>query len=184
MKISEIENMDAIALKACRQAAADAEEIKTDPTLAARYVQARLDATVRDEKLAEQGRTITALQNALDAANQKQEATDDQIEELGGALERSSTALTASQAEEERQRTLSDQLTAERDQARDELSRTKTNVEQLTSQRDEARTQVSDLSSSLEQVTNERNDALKLATRRRAVLANLSSIIAPLLIEE
>ena len=68
MKIQDIENMTAADLKAKRtelvKALGDAGSGVSVPELAARYVQARMDAKMRDEKLAEQGLTITNL-NAL-----------------------------------------------------------------------------------------------------------------------
>lgn len=75
MTIVEIENMNAAELKVKRAEAAQA--VVGDPQLAQRYVQARLDATTRDEKLAEQGATITALQNALETA--KKSAAETQV---------------------------------------------------------------------------------------------------------
>lgn len=69
MNLHEIENMTAADLKA--QRAELAESLKAEPPddLADRYLQARHDAKQRDEKLAEQGRTITALQTGLAAAD-------------------------------------------------------------------------------------------------------------------
>lgn len=63
--IQDVENMDADAIKADK--AKLAEAVKDDPALAVRYVQARLDAKVRDRKLKEQGKTITALQDGTAA---------------------------------------------------------------------------------------------------------------------
>lgn len=59
MTLTEIENLALSDLKAKR------EEIVKElggGELAQRYVQARTDAKMRDEKLAEQGKTIEALQ--------------------------------------------------------------------------------------------------------------------------
>lgn len=66
MSIIEIENMTAAQLK--ERASELAEQVNDDQDLAIRYVQARLDAKLRDEKLAEQGKTIALLQDALESA--------------------------------------------------------------------------------------------------------------------
>lgn len=77
MTTIDIENMSAADLKAKR--AELVEAIKGSPDLAVRYVQARLDAKTRDEKLAEQGATITALQQGLAAATEKTAALDAEL---------------------------------------------------------------------------------------------------------
>lgn len=51
--------------------------------LAARYVQARQDAKQRDEKLAEQGRTIDALTQGLAATTEKAAALEVEFKSLG-----------------------------------------------------------------------------------------------------
>lgn len=71
MTIIDIENMTAEELKAQR---AEAVKSTGDNELAARYVQARLDAKQRDEKLAEQGVTITTLTKALADSNARADA--------------------------------------------------------------------------------------------------------------
>ena len=78
MNLIEIENLSAVELKARRDELVEAAKGAPVEELAARYVQARLDATQRDEKLAEQGKTITALQDALSAA--KAQAVAAQLE--------------------------------------------------------------------------------------------------------
>jgi chromosome segregation ATPase len=67
MKLIELENLSVAELKANR---ADlAQQIAAEPQeqFAARYIERTIDAKTRDEKLSEQGRTITALNDALDA---------------------------------------------------------------------------------------------------------------------
>lgn len=64
MTTIEIENLSSAELKTKREELAEA--IKGEADLAARYVQARFDAKQRDEKLAEQGKTITILQETCD----------------------------------------------------------------------------------------------------------------------
>lgn len=61
--IHDIENATSLALKEGRKEAIKIARDSED--VAERYVQARLDATFRDEKLAEQGVTISALQDSL-----------------------------------------------------------------------------------------------------------------------
>ena len=65
MTIQEIENMTFAELKARQSELIGAMKDTLPTELAARYVQARLDAKQRDEKLSEQGRTITNLNAAL-----------------------------------------------------------------------------------------------------------------------
>ena len=74
MKLSEIENLPADELKRRRDELRQVAAKAAPADLAARYVQARTDATARDAKLAEQGETITNLNAALSAA--QQEAAD------------------------------------------------------------------------------------------------------------
>lgn len=65
MTLVEIENLTAAELKSRKaELIEQAKKAKVDE-LAARYVQARTDATIRDEKLHEQGVTITSLNEAL-----------------------------------------------------------------------------------------------------------------------
>lgn len=93
MTISEIENMDAATLKASKAAAVEA--VKGAPELATRYVQARLDATIRDEKLAEQGKTISALHDAAEASKTREAELETQIQEARAELERESQRASA-----------------------------------------------------------------------------------------
>ena len=72
MQLSEIENLDAAALKAGRSELIEAAKAAPAAELAARYVQARTDAKQRDQKLAEQGETIKHLQSALDEAAKRE----------------------------------------------------------------------------------------------------------------
>jgi len=66
VKIIDVENMTSEQIKAQRKEAITAAREAGD--VAERYVQARLDATLRDEKLAEQGQTIKLLQQSISAA--------------------------------------------------------------------------------------------------------------------
>lgn len=76
MLIHDIENMTSSGLKnnasdlAAKILDAIAGEALTQEELAERYIQARLDAAVRDEKLGEQGGIITSLQKGLNAAEE------------------------------------------------------------------------------------------------------------------
>lgn len=69
-KTHDIENMSVAELKASKNAII--AELQASPAeLAARYVQARLDAKMRDEKLAQQGKYITQLEQTLAALEEK-----------------------------------------------------------------------------------------------------------------
>jgi hypothetical protein len=74
MTITDIENKTFAELKAERDAlVAEAAGLPID-VVARHYIRARMDATQRDEKLAEQGTTIVALQEGLAATKQQAEA--------------------------------------------------------------------------------------------------------------
>lgn len=74
MNISDIENLSSAELKARRDELLAALKDAAPADVAARYLQARTDARLRDEKLAEQGATITALQSGLAAATERIES--------------------------------------------------------------------------------------------------------------
>lgn len=63
--IIDIENASAGALKAGRTEAISIANAADHDAVAERYVQARLDATTRDELLLDQGDTITTIKTAL-----------------------------------------------------------------------------------------------------------------------
>jgi hypothetical protein len=62
MNFVEIENQTFAELKANRAKNLELLKSADHDELAARYLQARQDAKMRDEKLAEQGKLITELQ--------------------------------------------------------------------------------------------------------------------------
>lgn len=86
MNLSEIENLSGAELKAKRNELVTAiwDEKPTD--LAERYVQARTDATLRDEKLGQQGKTIALLQKALEEANADKAALTATVNTLDAAV--------------------------------------------------------------------------------------------------
>lgn len=162
MTITEVENMDAGTLKAKRAEAVEA--VKGAPELAARYVQARLDATTRDEKLGEQGKTITALQDAAEASK-KREA------DLRRTLETAcADALAAGQAHESK-------LARVLEVTRTAATSANEMVESLTNN-------LADLQSECAEEKTQRAEAEALAKSRRAVLAQITGLIAPLLVQE
>lgn len=67
MNLVDIENMPFADLKSKRAELIEAARQSPLVELATRFVDARTDAKQRDEKLAEQGRTITSLNDSLDA---------------------------------------------------------------------------------------------------------------------
>lgn len=79
MTIIDVENMTAAELKEKRAEIAlllsdqcrGNAGVAHSHDLSQRYVQARMDAKVRDEKLAEQGKTISALQDGTQAAKER-----------------------------------------------------------------------------------------------------------------
>ena len=129
MKISDIENMGAAEIKEAR--ADIAEALKDAPDLIPRYIATLIDAKTRDEKLAEQGRTITMLQEAAGASKEKVAAIEDSAERLAKEVARIAGELA------------------------------------------DANERCADLAA-----------VADLAKRRRVVLAEISGLIAPLLVEE
>lgn len=82
MTIYEIENLTAAQLKERKAELVEvAKEFPVDD-LAARYVQARMDAKIRDEKLAEQGKTITRLESELDGERKAAKHLVDKLAKL------------------------------------------------------------------------------------------------------
>lgn len=90
MQLNEIVNLTAAELKVKRQELMDS--IEPDKVLAARFLQALTDAKLRDEKLAEQGITISNLNTALARTNSK-------IVELEAALTKANERIDLMQAD-------------------------------------------------------------------------------------
>ena len=208
MKLHEIENLTAAELKARRDELAKAivEGIYTPPPglaekqladelakalvdgkhtavqLAARYVQARTDAKLRDELLAEQGATIKALQDGSGAL----------MQQVAGLQERLEAAMTwadagekaAAKANEALQRATA--LAAEREKGLKSVHEAQL-VEAdalLKSEADANLATINGLRGMLAAETARADAALALAKARRQALAQLQTIIGPLLAAE
>lgn len=87
MKLTEIENLPTSELKSRLNELVEAARKADVAELASRYIKARTDAASRDEKLSEQGRTISLLQSSLDEANKKAEKANAEANQLQAALE-------------------------------------------------------------------------------------------------
>jgi len=87
MNIEEIENSTFAKLKAKRAELVEAAKGLPPEQLAARYVQARTDAKARDEKLADQGKTIIALQDGLAAAKDQAVVLGEKLDEQTRIIE-------------------------------------------------------------------------------------------------
>lgn len=61
MTLTNVENLSAQELKTLSRTGCP-DEVKNDPELGKRYLQARSDAKLRDERMAQQGALITELQ--------------------------------------------------------------------------------------------------------------------------
>jgi hypothetical protein len=90
MNIQEVEALSVEELKARREELAEdlSQESRSDISpkmLAARYLKHLIAAKIRDEKLAEQGKTITLLQESLDAAREFKASADAAMKELQDA---------------------------------------------------------------------------------------------------
>ena len=72
MKLEDIEAMTVEELKSQKDELSTFAATCEPKQLAARYIKARLDAAIRDEKLSEQGVTITNLNESLQAAKGKE----------------------------------------------------------------------------------------------------------------
>lgn len=81
MNIHDVENLPASELNERRPEVIEALKDQPAEDLAARYVQARMDANQRDGRLAEQGKTITALQKGLELAEQKTASVEGQLKQ-------------------------------------------------------------------------------------------------------
>lgn len=79
MDLIEIENLSFAELKAKRAELVEAAKTVPPEQLAERYVQARMDAKQRDEKLAEQGRTIALFQDSLAAVQKEVQAAQAEV---------------------------------------------------------------------------------------------------------
>lgn len=78
----DIENMSAAEIKQRWDDCADAARGTNAADLAQRYVQARFDAKLRDEKLAEQARTIEGLSTGLESAREANDGWKSKVEEM------------------------------------------------------------------------------------------------------
>lgn len=99
MQLHDIENLSVEELKG-RKAELIAEAAKAPPAeLAARYVQARLDAKARDATLAEQGRTIATLNATLEKERQERaderQAAQQERQQLHGQLTKAQSQIEA-----------------------------------------------------------------------------------------
>lgn len=98
MKFVDVENLSAADLK--EQRAVVVDSLEAEPAeLKARYVQARLDAKQRDEKMAEQGKTITLLQDSLERETAARLSAEKRVFDVGQELQRMASSHNA-QAEQ------------------------------------------------------------------------------------
>lgn len=114
MTLQEIENLSYDELKANRETVlADVKNSKF-AEVAERYLQARIDAKQRDEKLAEQGKTITLLQAGHDQLTDALNAKTELLSAAHGAIDQGRQKQAELTAEIERLRGL---LRAETDKS-------------------------------------------------------------------
>lgn len=93
MKLHDIENLPFAELKARRVELVKVAIVTEVDELAARYVQARTDAKGRDEKLAEQAKTLAALQEGLEAVKEREALTTKACDEAVAAIQKESAQL-------------------------------------------------------------------------------------------
>lgn len=171
MHLTEIENLSAADLKSRRDELVEAAKAAEQGELAARYVKARTDAKLRDEKLAEQARTLDALSTGLESA--KVQAADQsrsigELEDMVSSRESERNAL-----------------------ARNLHAAHQAHSAELATLQQEHSNTVDDLRAELAETAQQRDSALSLAKARRAALADvmshangLATKVAPLLAEE
>lgn len=157
MNLHEIENMTAAELKADKSELIELAKAEPVADLAARYVQARTDAKIRDEAMAVQGTTITQLGAALESLTKERDGLKTELaqEKQAGSAElarvdklRKDSLDILAQAAEHRAKTLAE------------------------------------LEAQFAAMTESRNAAQSLAVARRAALATLMNTISPLLAAE
>lgn len=128
--LHQIENMSFAELKEHKEALL--AELKANPpgeALAARYLQARTDAKMRDEKLAEQGQKILEIRDELRKTSEAFVGLQSQWAGLQDAVKASSKERDAARAElaelaekSAAQRKLIAELTVEKQQLEDRLA--------------------------------------------------------------
>jgi hypothetical protein len=79
MTFAEIENLSFAELKEQKAGILKSLGESDKAELAARYVQARTDAKLRDDKLGEQGRTLTALEAGVNSLTEQKVSLEQQL---------------------------------------------------------------------------------------------------------
>lgn len=87
MTLIDLENLSPAELKALTKEQTDAVAASPDE-LRARYLKTLIDAKTRDEKLAEQGKTITTLQDAFEQLKAAAQADQLKLEGIGADLQK------------------------------------------------------------------------------------------------
>lgn len=136
MTLAEIENLTYAELKEKKdEILASVLEVQKVEDIAARYVQARTDAKMRDEKMSEQGKTIAAMQEGVGALKGK-------IDHLGETLKQEVTLRLGVEEELKRaQRALVDYTgNSEKTEAslKEKLDTAKSSIKILVEERDAA----------------------------------------------
>ncbi len=171
MEIHEVENMTVAELKARKEEILAAVAGNAD--LADRYFQARLDASLRDVTLAEQAKTLGALQTGLEAAKRDAEAQgkliDRQVDGIRDAREQMAQLERASvDAEEEHKASLARMKSAH--EVIDTAARGSQQV---------ADKEIADLTAKCERLYEQATKATKvLATCRMEAYSALSTVVA------
>lgn len=140
--LTDIENLTPGELKTRRAELVAAAQQQPAAELAERYVKARLDASLRDERLGEQGRIITTLQDGLEAKSRENSGLTSEVATLRRALDEAETLIASERAANQ------------------------------------------NLLQQIESAVVDCRRWRELARGRRAVLAKITSEIAPLLAEE
>lgn len=167
MNIEEIEGLSLAELRARHDELVTTCKDVKPAVLAARYVQARTDAAMRDESMAKQAETLEALQTGLKAA-------DERVVAINATAKQRIEAVTESVAI-----------------VQEALVTQTASSEQIQGALDAALAANAELQQQIAMIRGERNAAAELAKARRLALAtvmehanSLAAKVAPLLADE
>ncbi len=113
MTIHEIENLSHADLKAQRVVLLKLLKAVAPEEVAARYLQARTDAKLRDEKLAEQAKLLAVIQEGQEAMKQREAAAAVAADELAVGLTNEIDDLRSHTKELEKAKVLDDRAFAD-----------------------------------------------------------------------
>lgn len=137
MTIQDVENMSAAELKERKAEIIKALALEDPDALAARYVGARLDAKLRDEKLAEQAESLATAAKTIDALTAGTDVVTEKNQSLAAELEKCYARLRDNEEEHEASiRNKNAEMKERFDQDAALVDRLRTEIETLTARGD------------------------------------------------